>query len=221
MKVKDFVSEDTNQFGPGTDLVIALMAFLMVMIVISTYLHNYERKRYEKEVAKVKSLEQKVDEVGRKIKAQEEGGNFKLASVKFLAGTFEMRPYAELRDKALTAESVKQVAQEYQAFQSQFPYIFVIGHANKADDPQAADKSEPERLQRNWRYAGERAGLIAKLLQEQLSAEQKGKIIVVSMGELDMRFPDQPTSTENAWVEVIFGKEWKPPSNETQPAPNN
>jgi hypothetical protein len=221
MKIKDFVSEDTNQFGPGTDLVIALMAFLMIMIVISTYLHNYEKKRYEREAAKVKGLEHKVAEARKKIEAQEEGGNFKLASIKFLAGTFEMRPYAELKDESLTIESVKQVAQEYQALQSQFPYIFVIGHANKVDDPQAPDKSERERLQRNWRYAGERAGLIAKLLQEQLSEEQKVKIIVVSMGELDMRFPDQPKSTENAWVEVTFGKEWKPPSYEVQTAPNN
>jgi hypothetical protein len=221
LRVKDFISEDTNQFGPGTDLVIALMAFLMIMIVISTYLHNYEKKRYEQEAMKVKKLEKTLADERKKVEAQEKGGNFKLAKIYFSAGTFKMNPYTELNDEPITTESVRLIVQEYQTLQGQFPNIFVIGHANQVDDPQARDKSDRERLQRNWRYAGERAGVIAKLLQDQLSEEQKGKIVVVSLGELDMKFPGEPKSIENAWVEVIFGKDWKPPSHEVNTKAGN
>src|SRR6266404_2602148 len=119
-RLGDLVAEDSNQFGPGTDLLISVMAVLLVM-------------------------------------------------------------------------------------------IFISGHASQLDDPLARDKSESARIERNWEYAGRRAGLIARLVQEHLTADQKERIVVVSAGEMDMRVPRQPDSPDNAWVEVVFGKQWKLP----------
>jgi hypothetical protein len=53
--------------------------------------------------------------------------------------------------------------------------------------------------------------LIAGVLQEHLDAEELDHLVAVTTGEADLRVPEQPLSQENAWVEVMFGKEWKPP----------
>lgn len=220
MGAKDLISEDSNQFGPGTDLVIALMAFLMVMVVISIYLYGYEKKRFDEEVRKRQQIEAIAQGEKQRLEAQLNGSNFKLASVYFSAGTFKLNPYTDLVDEAQTNESVSLIVREYQSIETQYPFIFVIGHANQVDDPRAADQSDRERLQRNWRYAGERAGVIAKLIQDLLDDMHKQRIVVVSAGELDMKQPDSPYSSENAWVEVVFGKDWKIPARETIGAPS-
>jgi hypothetical protein len=67
-------------------------------------------------------------------------------------------------------------------------------------------------LQRNWDYASRRAALIAALIQEQLTEEQRDRVVVTTTGEFDMRDPSNPLSQENAYVEVVFGRAWKPPS---------
>lgn len=52
--------------------------------------------------------------------------------------------------------------------------------------------------------------LIKFLLQELLTEEERNRLVVCSAGEFDRRVSD-PKSDKNAYVEVFFGKEWKPP----------
>jgi len=145
-------------------------------------------------------------------KAEESEEVFKLASQRFEAGDFLPYPVAELVDKAGTNSRLSAIAQEYRQVEQGYPYIFVVGHANSKDDPRALDKSEAARLERNWNFAGRRAALIAKELQKHLTEQQRDRLVIVSAGEFDKRTPKEPLGQENAWVEVVFGKEWKPPS---------
>ncbi len=75
------------------------------------------------------------------------------------------------------------------------------------------DKSDQARLLRNWDYGGQRAALISSLLENDLKND-KDKLVVVTTGEFDRRDPDDPFSQNNAWVEVVFGTEWKRPAKE-------
>src|SRR6266404_3448181 len=184
-RLGDLVAEDSNQFGPGTDLLISVMAVLLVMIFISGHLYTSSRKK--------------------------SGGNFTTSSVSFPAADFYTRPVTKLVDPHRAQQMVNTIVGEFGAVQNEFPFIFIIGHASQLDDPLARDKSESARIERNWEYAGRRAGLIARLVQEHLTADQKERIVVVSAGEMDMRVPRQPDSPDNAWVEVVFGKQWKLP----------
>lgn len=218
-RLSDFITEDTNQFGPGTDLVVSLAGVLLVMVLISSVLYRQETKRADSagESARELKLEtQRLQELlrqqGQKIKALERGGNFKLAAQSFLAADFMMRPVTQLKDPAQAEGKIFSIVQEYQVVQSELPFIFVVGHSNHIDDPDALDQSYGARLQRNWEYAGRRAGVIASLLQEHLTAEQRERIVVVSTGEFDLKVPEDAFSIENAWVEVVFGKEWKLPA---------
>lgn len=137
---------------------------------------------------------------------------FKLAKTKFESGDFLANPVVALSDKVETSKRLDQMVQEYREIAHDYPHIFVIGHANDKDDPTAADQTEPARWERNWNFAGRRAALIAKELQKRLTGEHSERIVVVSAGEFDKRDPAHPVSQENAWVEVVFGREWKPPS---------
>ena len=188
-RLNELLSEDSNQFGPGTDLILSLLAVLLVMTLISSHMYSQERRRAE----------------------AHRGGNFKLASDSFPAGDFHARPVTSLVDPRKTGERVRKIVQDYNQSSTEFPFIFVIGHSNQLDDPNAVDKSYLGRLQRNWDYAGRRAALIAALMQQNLTEKQKDSLVIVTTGEFDMRAPSNPNSQDNAWVEVMFGKEWKPP----------
>ena len=199
-RLNEFINEDTNQFGPGTDLTISLVAVLMVMVLITTSLYQVQRQT---------SLEQQ-----RKLDAYEKGGNFRLSHQFFPAGDFAVRPVTQLIDAEQTKRKVVQIANEYRGGEKEFPFIFVVGHSNEIDDPSALDKSYGARLERNWEYAGRRAAVIASLLQAELTPTQKERIVVMTTGEFDLKVPSDPFSQENAWVEVVFGKEWKRPSHQ-------
>lgn len=219
MRLNDFITEDTNQFGPGTDLVVSLVGVLLVLILISSFMYGKERKRaglvgdsYQKLKLENQRLRELIEQQSRKLASLEQGGNFKLASRSFLAADFKIRPVTQLADPAQAEEKIFGIAQEYQSLQAEFPFIFIVGHSNQMDDPTAFDQSYGARLQRNWEYAGRRAGIIAGLLQKHLAPEQQEKIVVISTGEFDLKIPGDPLSPENAWVEVVFGKEWKLPA---------
>jgi uncharacterized protein (DUF927 family) len=196
----EFLSEDSNQFGPGTDLIISLLAILLVMTMISSHLYNLEKKDNDARKVREKGWNEQKDK----------GGNFELASEYFPAGDFYLRPVTKLVDPQKTTQKIRLIIEDYKRLSKQFKYIFVIGHSNNVDDPNAEDKSYAARLQRNWEYAGRRAGVIAALLQEHLTDEQKDRLVVITTGEFDMKVPTEPNSQENAYVEVVFGKEWKP-----------
>jgi hypothetical protein len=216
-----YVNEDTNQFGPGTDLVIALLAMLLVMTLVTSYLYKLEAAhshelagKYDEEKAKNARYERDkaaADAAARAAKAAE-GGNFKLASASFPAADFLPNPVTRLVNPARTANTVREIVDEYQRSRAEFPYVFVIGHSNELDDPRAADRGRLARLQRNWDYASRRAVLIASLIQERLSPDERDRMVVTTTGEFDLRDPERPLSQENAWVEVVFGRAWKPPS---------
>ncbi|MGB7923277.1 MAG: hypothetical protein WCF57_08535 [Pyrinomonadaceae bacterium] len=218
-RLNNFITEDTNQFGPGTDLIVSLMAVLLVMILISGHLYHRERKRNNSSTELSKQQEQelialrkRVKEQQKKLESVDSGGKFRLASEPFLAGDFQTRPVDELKDPARTNAVVDRIAQEYETLKGEFPYIFIIGHSNTVDDPNPPDTAPQTKAQRNWEYAGRRAEVIADLIQERLPDEQKDRIVVFTTGEFDLRVPENPDAPENACVEVIFGKEWKPPS---------
>lgn len=203
-KLHDFLAEDTNQFGPGTDLIVSLLAVLLVMITVSSYLYGQEHKRvmvYE---------EEKKEEAKRR--AEQNKGDFEPATEKFPAGDFLENPVTKLADDQDAKSKVEKIIQQYK---SEYPYIFVIGHASNKDALVAEDRSEGARLQRNWKYAGMRAAVIANLLQERLPSTQRDKIVILSTGEFDQKVPEKPDSSENAWVEVIFGKKWKLPASQS------
>jgi hypothetical protein len=189
-RLQAYLSEDSNQYGPGTDLIVSLMSVLLIIIFINSNLYQQEREKNHR---------------------LERGGNFKVASDSFSAGDFKAKPYKEFVNREQAIARVKRIAQEYETLKKVYPYIFVIGHSNRKDDKNALDKSDNARMVRNWEYAGQRAALISSLLQDFLQAEDKDKLVVVTTGEFDMRVAD-PFSQENAWVEVVFGTEWKPPA---------
>jgi len=222
-RMSSFIAEDTNQFGPGTDLIVSLLAILLVMVMIVGYLYTAENKEkmtakaaYEEEKNNSNRLAGLYNEAKQKNEVLE-SGHFKTAIHSFIAADFESYPVTALSNPPQTYASIDDIAQQYQELQHEYPYVFIIGHSNWLDDPRAQDKSYRARLERNWEYAGRRAALIAGLLQEHLTDSQKDKLVVVTTGEFDLKNTETPYSAENAWVEVIFGKEWKLPAR--TPAP--
>jgi hypothetical protein len=213
--MNDLLSEDSNQFGPGADLMISLLALLLVMTLVSSHLYRkelYRREQYRNELAR---QEQLINEMQRKEKERsghDNDGDFVLATDYFSAGDFYSDPVTKLRSPQETNRRIEKIVQEYDQSKADFQYIFVIGHSNQLDDPTADDKSQAGRLQRNWGYAGRRAAVIAALIQEHLTLEQKDNLVVITTGEFDLKVPSSPISQENAWVEVVFAKKWKPPA---------
>lgn len=188
--ISAYLNEDSNQFGPGTDLMVSLLAVLLVMTLVTSQLYSREKSKNEQ-----------VE------------GTFRVATESFLAGDFHSRPVTRLVDPGQTEERVRRIVQEYHA--QEFGYIFVVGHSNSTDDPHAEDPSPRARKQRNFEYAGRRAALIASMLEEHLTHEERDRLVVLTTGELDMRNPSHPESMENAWVEVVFGRDWKLPARAT------
>ncbi len=218
-RLSNFIAEDTNQFGPGTDLIVSLMAVLLVMILINGRLYNKERihnksseESSKKQQQELLALRKQVKEQQQRLESRDSDGKFHLASTPILAGDFQIRPVNELKDPARTNAVVDTIVREYQTLKDEFPYIFIVGHSNALDDPNPPDSAPRTKAQRNWEYAGRRAAVIADLIQERLSDEQQDRIVVSTTGEFDLRVPENPDAPENACVEVIFGKEWKPPT---------
>lgn len=193
-RLNDLLSEDTNQFGPGTDLTISLLAMMLVISLITSHM-------YEKEKARAEALES----------GEVEGGNFRLASEFFTAADFHARPVTRLVNPAATEQRVLLIVRDYRQNAHRYPYIFVIGHSNELDEPGARDRSIGARRRRNMEFALRRAALITGLLQEHLTDAERDRLVAASTGEFDLRNPSRPTSQENAWVEVVFGREWKLP----------
>ena len=196
-KLKEYLNEDSNQYGPGTDLMISLMAMLLIITFINSNLYQREKEK-NTQLAK--------------------GGNFRVASASFSAADFKPKPFREMVDKPKALSTVQKIAMEYETIKQSFPYIFVIGHASDKDDPNATDRSPAAKRMRNWDYAGERATLISNLLSGLLQEDEKDRVIVVSTGEFDRRDP-QPGSQLNAWVEIVFGAEWKRAANDGNQSP--
>ena len=190
-RLNDFIIEDSNQFGPGTDLTISLAAIFLVLIVVIGNLYSLEKKRADSVQGKLDSVEKVLDGMKKELQAAHlaQGGNFKLASRPFLAGEFDKYPVTRFADPDKAQELVNQIVEQYRTISSDFPHVFVIGHANALDDPTAQDKGYRARLERNWEYAGRRAALVAGLIQESLTDEEKERIIVVTTGEFDMKNP--------------------------------
>jgi hypothetical protein len=209
--------DDTNQFGPGTDLMISLVAVLLVLTVITSQLYSRQKARVvamaAADTTRLRRQSQVNDSLRRALAAlatRDSGGTFRVAEESFPAGEFRVRPVTQLLNLGQTEERVARIVDGYR--RQSFPYIFVIGHSSAIDDPTAQDHSRGARLQRNWEYANRRAVVIAALIEARLTGEESDRLVVMTTGELDLRNPDDPLAQENAWVEVVFGKEWKPPS---------
>src|SRR5437868_4119918 len=112
-KLHALVTEDSNQFGPGTDLIVAMLAVALVLITVSSYLYNNEKRQSE--------LLRKREE--------ERGGNFKVASISFSAGAFLVFPVTELTDRENSSQQVMKFVDEYRKRASGFAFWFMSGHA--------------------------------------------------------------------------------------------
>jgi len=226
----NLLSDDTNQFGPGTDLTVSILAVMLVISLITSHLYTDEKsrrqlteRRNQDLVAKTAALSRAVDDAKTaerarsaeltELKNPAPGGNFKLAAEFFTAADFHARPVTRVLDRRGTAARVARIVDDYRRSSAEYPYIFVIGHSSMLDDPDAADRRENARRSRNMEYALRRAALITAMMQEQLTAEENERLVAASTGEFDLRNPAEPLSQENAWVEVVFGREWKLPRN--------
>jgi hypothetical protein len=211
-RLSDALSEDTNQFGPGTDLMVSLLAVLLVMTLITAYLYRVEADKVVLWTRLENDHRAQIDRMRKELREHEaRGGNFRLASDSFSAADFRPLPVTELVDRRGTSARVARIIGEYRRIGSKYPYIFVIGHSSMLDDPRAADAGTEARRQRNWVYAARRAAVIAGLMQEHLDEAALQRVVVVTTGELDLKRPKEPLSQDNAWVEVVFGKEWSLP----------
>lgn len=212
MRLADLLSDDTNQFGPGTDLAISILAVLLVISLITSHLYRLEHEKTVRlEEAAARTAAQKPPAPVKPAGPGRDSGNFKLAAEFFSAADFEARPVTRLVDPDATAERVELIVRDYRRTSAEYPFIFVIGHSSELDDPDAADRSIGARRRRNMEYALRRAALIAGLLQDRLTEAERQRLLAASTGEADLKDPSQPESQVNAWVEVVFGREWKLP----------
>jgi hypothetical protein len=219
---RDLINEDSNQFGPGTDLITCLLALLMVFVMIVAYLYGNEKKTVVSERANAARLgdqvnlcKRTIEDLRIEVEQQQKRGEFKHAGEFLMAGTFKQMPYHELENPAATEAEIESIAKQYESSSSEYPYIFVIGHANEAGIEGKPNLPYEELLRYNWGFAGVRSSVIANLLRNHLSEDAKNRIVIVSTGQLDLRRPDNPTAPENAFVEVFFGNEWKPEAYKT------
>lgn len=154
---------------------------------------------------------------GREAISEGRGGSFEAATAHFTAGDFMAKPVDEFRDPTNAKRNVNNIIQQYKSRKNDYPYIFVIGHANSVDILDAEDSSVSSRRKRNWWYAMRRAIAVASLLERRLKSyglpdEILDNVIIASTGEFDQRMPGKPFGDENAWVEVVFGRDWKLPA---------
>ena len=194
-RLKEFLVEDSNQYGPGTDLMVSLMALFLVITFTNGFLY-------------------------RQAEAEAGKDHFHLAHNSFDAGDFKPRPFREFVDERAAMERIRSIAREYESLKTRYPYIFVIGHASELDVPNPDDPTPPARWERNWNWAGDRAAMVSRFLQLQLKPEDRDKLVVVSTGEFDKRELGSNVQA-NAWVQVVFGSEWKPRFAAPVPSPSH
>jgi hypothetical protein len=206
---------EEDYLGPGMDLVSSLAGIILIACVVIALLYKNSLNENDEKNNIIKQLTKLVSQYDI-----DQEGKFKLSSNIFEAGDFKVNPVSELTNHQLTIKKILKIIEEYNRIKDTFPYIFIIGHANQIDDPYAIDRSPISRSRRNYEYASKRAAVIASLLQSYLNDIDKNKIVTVSTGELDMANPDFPYSQKNAFVEIVFGKEWKPPSRITYSSNN-
>lgn len=213
---RDLINEDTNQFGPGTDLIICLLALLIIFVIIVSHLYNNQKnsiitdrfKTDELEIL-IKKLTTENESYKKRLEDLKIKGSFEHGGEFQIAGTFKQNPYYELQNPQATEAVVLDIVKKYNGLKEQYPYIFIVGHANEAGIVGKPNLSYEERLKYNWEFAGTRSAIIANLMQKQMSEEERNKIIIVSTGEFDLKKPEDPQSAENAFVEVFFGNEWR------------
>lgn len=221
---------DGDEFGPGTDLVVSLVAVLLIILVAGVTLYTQVEKDLKDARAAISARDADIDnykgnmallelklaqlksEMDDLMAKTESGGNFRMASERFTAGYFKTYPVGELVNPREAARHIDVILQEYRLWQDDFPFLFVIGHANEIDVRNPADPSISGRRQRNWYFAGKRAAVIARMLEERIGEAEKDRIVVASTGEFDMKTPLRPSSSENAFVEVVFARDWKLPA---------
>ncbi len=196
-RLREFLVEDSNQYGPGTDLMVSLMALFLIITFSNGFL-------YQQAVADA-AAQQAAAEAAAKAGKE----HFRVSQKSFGAGDFDGNPYWKFINERDAMQRIDAIAREYESLKDRFPYIFVIGHANEINVSNPKDPSDPPRWELNWNFAGERAALVSRFLQQNLKPEDRDKLVVVSTGEFDKRDPD-PNSPANAWVQVIFGSHWKP-----------
>jgi hypothetical protein len=109
-----FANEDTNQFGPGTDLMVSLLALVLVMTVIASHLYSQE-----------------------KDKNAREGGNFRLAAQSFPAADFHARPVTKLVNQGRTEARVKEIVQDYRQSEQE------LGISSSSDTPARSTIRQP------------------------------------------------------------------------------
>jgi flagellar motor protein MotB len=207
--MRSIIDDDSNQFGPGTDLVICLFATMMVLVFIVTFLYRQEKDHSFANADEVAKLHAELEKLRQENKKLNDGGKFKFALGFLTEDTFEYSPPTKLKNPFSTQQNIDRIISQYNGLKHDFPFIFIIGHANQVN---RKDRELPyeERLSFNWGIAGERASVLANLLQKGLSESEKNNIVLVSSGEFDLKIPSNPIDPGNAYVEVYFGREWKP-----------
>jgi len=217
--IQDFLHDDSELFGPGMDLVLSLFAILIITLVVGSDFYIGKNSNLQEEVFNLKKENERLklnlhdmDNIIREYEGK--GGNFEIANEYFSAGLFYENPVTRLKNRFEVERKVKRIVNQYREIQGQFPYIFIIGHANKIglsyEEKSKGNYSSSESA--NWIFAGRRAALIGEMIKEKLPEEEWKYMVIVSAGEYDLKYPEERYSQENALVEVVFGKDWKPPS---------
>ena len=194
-------------------------------IVNARNVEDYIKNDYEKIKEKNESLTKINKENKEEIDKLKKGmGTFQISGICFEAASFMSIPTTRFVDIKKAKNKINKIVDKYLVYRDKYEYIFVIGHANKSDDPTAVDKSDSARIERNYIYAAKRAALVSKMigncLQEKNTTRYTIKnldkiLVIVSTGEYDLKNTEKPFSKENAFVEVIFGKTWKLPIKKT------
>src|SRR4051812_18714637 len=108
-RLSDVLGDDTNQFGPGTDLVVSVLAVVLVISLITSHLYRVEHEKAEQMQTRLKLQPQNAPSKPKEA----DGGNFKLASQFFTAADFYARPVTRLVDAPSVDERVERIAREY------------------------------------------------------------------------------------------------------------
>src|SRR5260370_39790791 len=100
-RLREYLSEDSNQYGPGTDLMVSLMAVLLIITFINSNLYQREKDKNDR---------------------LDKGGNFRVSSNSFSAGDFKAKPFKELVDKSTAPIKVNATAKEYETLKANIPH---------------------------------------------------------------------------------------------------
>ncbi len=180
---------------------------------------NQATKYLSEKEKQIAALYSRIDEVNELLTGS--GGKFRVAEGSFSGGDFMPKPVDKLAKPDVAERRIEKILDQYKITMNDYPYMFIIGHATQLDTMDAEDKSPEARMERNWVYAARRSAtigrnIIEKMKERGFSQKQMDRLVIVTTGELDLRNPDMPTSQENAWVEVVFGRDWKLPASDRQ-----